>query len=305
MNITSNLYNQNFTGLTSNLKRTILNRNEIENALKMYPEANGFVGSLPYDWISMISKEKRGEVTKEFQEGFSEIIDKLNTHLTTRKATKKLQQLLTNIGITTPNETIKLKYCGSGDFSTVYKLTVNKQNYALKIFNNDAIKVNNSFGNMLEQNNALYINAKKGTDWSKFYFGNLKDKYMLTDYISWSDKKPSKEIDLSKKGVEYIDYSIENYKNGVNIDYGGIECQPDFPMGDKIAIKTINKLKKLCTEYRLKEIEKIENDKKNLIEYKHKKIGVDYFIKNNQTVDTPPKNMGFFEEMFYYMRKYM
>ena len=194
---------------------------------------------------------------------------------------KRCSQILKNFfvqhNVIPQNQRLRFSYSGSGDFSEVLKFNVGKKKYALKIFSNDKFleNINSIFGNGAEQNNALYINADEKSDWVKFYFGNIFDKYMITKYINSDNPLPEKIMKLSDKGLQYIDYSMKNIKNNTGLDYGGHEKIEDFPVGNKVAMWTIKKLKALPPEKRIEEIEKIKADKK-VPNYYDRMIGIKY-----------------------------
>ena len=106
------------------------------------------------------------------------------------------------------------------------------------------------------------------------------------------------EKDFPTKGIEFIDYDYDNIKLNINIDYGGFRKLKSFPTGNKVAMWTIKKLKKLPPEEREKEIEKIILDKK-VPNYYDRMIGVNYvrkhIIPKEQELQT--KKEGFWQSL--------
>ena len=274
--------NLTFNGLTSALRGNLYQRSEIRKLAHSFPKSNGAAGSVPSEWLENIPLENRKNFIKELYKIFTEIvkIQEVRKIFTNRKRSKLLKNFLVNNGVIGKNEKLKFSYCGQGSFAEVVKFNVGKKKYALKIFfrGNVVENLHPGFGNCAEQNNALYLGATENSDWTKFYFGNVLDGYMITKYIDNNADLPKKKIKLSEKGLEYIDYNTKNVKLNYNLDYGGFEKTFGFPHGNKVAMWIIKKLKNLPPEKHAKEIEKIVSDKK-VPNYNDRIIGIDYVKK--------------------------
>ena len=268
-----------FNGLTSVLKGNIYTTPSINKLALVFPNSSGNVGCVPSEWLRNIPRSERKSFIEELYKIFSDIVKLQRTKFigANRKSSKILNEFLAGKGVINQNEKVKFSYCGYGSFANVVKFNVNKKKYALKIFlqENMLENIKKEFGNCAEQNNALYINADENSDWTKFYFGNILDKYMITKYIDDNTPKPRKKIKLSDKGVEFLDYDYANIKLNTNIDYGGFRKLRDFPVGNKVAMWTIKKLKNLSPEKRAEEIKKITENKK-VPNYYDRMIGVKY-----------------------------
>lgn len=288
-----------FQGLTRDLSRTILSQEQILASVKKHPKANGYVGSLPAEWIKQIPKEQRSSVIPQIYKSFSNAVKSLDLSLAKRKkATQQFKQTLCEYNIITPQTKVKFSNCGGGYFANVFKLQIGEQCFATKVFSENNLKNVKFFGNLFEQNNALYLNANKKSDWTKFYFGNLNDGYMVTQFIKSSDDFPKYKINLENKGLEYIDYSLHNFVRNHNVDYGGIKPLDDYPIQDKIAVRIIKKLNRTPKKQRQNLITQISNDKNDYY-YKSKMLGTNYFVSHQKP--EPPENMGFWKELLYYL----
>ena len=267
-----------FNGLTSTLKGNLYTSPTIKKLARSFPKSNGTVGSVPFEWLRNIPRENRREFTKNLYEVFSDIVEIQRSKVFANgKCSKILKNFLVNNGIIQEKDRLMFQYLGSGDFANVVSFEVGNKKYALKIFSRKKYleKIDSEFGNCAEQNNALYINATEYSDWTKFYFGNVFDGYMITKYVKDNAPLPRRIIKLSKKGVKFIDYDFKNIRYNINIDYGGFRKLKDFPAGNKVAMWTIGKLKDLPPEKCTEEIEKIVSNKK-VPNYYDRMVGVNY-----------------------------
>ena len=266
-----------FTGLTSSLRKTIYKRKNIEKLITAYPESDGFVGSLIPEWLDKISKEQRQEALREISSKFSEAIGQRNNRIFGQKTEDTIREVLCKYGIITPETKVKFSSMGVSDMAELYKLQVGEKQYVTKIFPKISGIYTESGGNLVEQNHALYMNAGKKTNWAKFHFGNLKDGYMITDYIKDRKKAAESVIDIGKIGLEYTDKRVYNIARHQNSNYGGLKVIDGYPIGDKTAVKTINDLNRLSADEQAKKIVEIrQNSSCNLSKLK----GADYVEKN-------------------------
>lgn len=269
-----------FNGLTSTLKGNLYTTPAIKKLAYIFPKSKGAVGSVPSEWISNVPQEIRKNFIKNLYGVFSNIIEIQRTKIFANgKSSKILKNFLIENGVIKETERLRFRYIGSGAFATVMRFNVGKNQYALKIFNKDYnfgdIQIFKEFGNGAEQNNALYLNADEKSDWTKFYFGNVLDRYMVTRYVSDNDPLPRKKIKLFKKGLEYIDYDTKNVKNNTGIDYGGFRKLKGFPVGNKVAMWIIGRLMEMPADKRNEEILKIETNK-SIPNYYDRIVGVNY-----------------------------
>lgn len=270
-----------FNGLTSILKGNIYNVATIRKLAHAFPNSGGNVGSVPPEWLKNIPYAERENFINQLYKIFSGIakLQINSSRLYNKKCSKLLRDFLVESNVISPKERLRFSYSGSGDFAEVVKFNVGNKKYALKVFSPDNeyfLDINYGlWGNKSEQNNALYIGAKENSDWTRFYFGNVLDGYMVTKYIDNATPLPKKKIKLSDKGLEYLDYKMSNIKNNINLDYGGFKRIVDFPVGNKVAMWTIKKLKKLQPCERKSEILKIEKDKK-VPNYYDRMLGAKY-----------------------------
>ncbi|MCQ2738635.1 MAG: hypothetical protein MJ237_00245 [bacterium] len=287
-----------FQGLTADLRKNILTKEEILRSVARHPKSKGFVGTLPNEWIQNIPKEERDTNIPKVLEMFASIL-KIGEVDSSRKIAKKIKAGLVKYKAISPDKKVKFTFLGVGGFGGTYKMKVGEKTYVAKLFDKFYEVDCPGFGNLSEQNNALYLNAKENSDWVKFYFGNLNEKnqFMITKYVSIKDKRPKKKINLLKKGLEYVDYSIQNRIRGYNIDYGGFLLLPDFPVNNKPAIRVIKSLLNMSIKEQDKLIENIKNAPQAK-DYGKKMAGVQYVL--NQRKPELPKNMGFFKELLYY-----
>ena len=291
--------NISFTGLTSSLRKTVYKRQEIVDLVKKYPKSKGFVGNLMPEWIAKIPKEQRGDAVKDIYDQFSLAVKQRQNHFFGQKPQDTIKNVLCKYKIITPETKVKFSQKGMSDTAELYRLQVGDKSYITKIFSESTFNNFETGGNLIEQNHALYLNAKPNSDWAKFYFGNLKDGYMVTEYISNRRQKPDYILDLGKKGLEYTDKRLYSFIKKKNTNYGGLQVIKGFPINNKNAVREIKKLQNLSAEEQLKKIEEIKNN--TALDAKDSKVVaanyMDTFLKNKKN----ERKMNRLEEFLFYL----
>lgn len=294
-----------FKGLTSTLKGNIYNNSTIRSLAYSFPKSGGAVGSVPCEWLTNVPIAERAGFIKDLYKMFSQLvaIQRKTVFFANKKCSRIFNEFLFKYGLIGENDSTKFRYVGSGNFADVVSFKIGKKKYALKIFDDSehTVLINHidkEFGNCAEQNNALFLNASENSDWTKFYFGNVLDGFMVTRYVSNDDVLPRKKIKLSDKGLEFLDYDYKNIKLNTNLDYGGFRKLKDFPTGNKVAMWIIKKLKNMTPEKRAEEIEKITSNKR-VPNYYDRMIGVKYIqthiIPKEEEINTRKK--GFWNSL--------
>jgi len=280
--------NVSFTGLTSDLKRTILSDSEIKKSMRKHKKSRGYVGSLPREMIVNIPKEERAGRIKDIYSAFSKAVKKMSNRFFggSEKASEILKESLVKNKVIEKDTVVRFSNLGAGDYADVYKLDIGDKSYAVKHFTKKGVPDGEMMGNRFEQNRALYMNAKEGSNWAKFYFGNLKKGYMVSKYIPKNGPKPNYKIDLNKKGVTYLDEKADNIVNDVYVDYGSIVPLKNIPIKNKVAVKTYGEIVSLPEEKRDEKALEILNNR-IISNYDDRKLGVDYYesLKNKKEGD--------------------
>ena len=288
-----------FTGLTSSLKKTVYKRQEIVDLMKKYPKSKGVVGNLMPEWVEKIPKEQRGDAIKDIYDQFSLAVKQRQNHFFGPKPQETIKNVLCKYNIITPETKVKFSQKGMSGMDEIYRLQVGEKSYITKVFQDNSLNSLETCGNLIEQNHALYLGAKSNSDWAKFHFGNLKDGYMVTEYIPNRRQQPDYVLDLGKKGLEFTDKRLYGFLKKKNTNYGGLQVINGFPIKNKNAVREINKLQSLSAEEQLKKIEEIKNNK--ALDAKDSKVVaanyMDTFLKNKQN----ERKMSPLEELLFYL----
>jgi len=246
--------NINFEGLTKSLgKRAFPDEDSIIAEIEKYPNPNGIVGNLPAEWIEKIPKEERKDKIKNLYASFGQILSDLRIKGQFKKenieeASNQLNKSLHNAGILTGDQKIVLKKLGPGKFGTAYLLNENfdkdkKYNkYVIKLFHN--IQAENHYhGNYIESNRAMYWlkNAGKQTQRARLYFADLKNGFMVSQYIDEFIEKPKKKAFPKLLGIFAFDDNISNKIGEYYVEYGGMGIVNPILTNNKIA-RRINKM---------------------------------------------------------------
>lgn len=148
-----------------------------------------------------------------------------------------------------PGELLTL---GNGAFGRAFAFKDDDNNtYVLKVFHkllDEEFKEHNSkIGHYkkMEPNRAAYIKRNtKSNEFAKFYFADLKNGFMITEYID--KKKKFKHRFLPDMiGVEYTDKNSSNLKKDSIIDYGGIRVKSPLIANNKTVKWVYNTLNRI------------------------------------------------------------
>ena len=262
-----------FKGLTKAMGAQLYDTgHQVAALMEKFPKANGIVGNLPNDWLESLpgSKKEKAETIKDIYKAFAKAskdlefdLEHLNSffnhydinwiNIETRFkrsiAATTLRNTLRKHNIINKNDKITVEFIGMGCLGCAYKFNVKNKDYVFKVFHRyDDIDLKGSYmhGKYIEVNRAQYIKkqAREG-DCCKFYFADLKNDYMVNEFISDTNIKPYKNIDPIALGIKFIDK-----KDGINIlneyliDYGGMGIYDSIFAKNKTArsvIKTICK----------------------------------------------------------------
>ena len=193
---------------------------DVQNLFEQNPNVNRLVGSLPRPW-GKILKNPNG--IKQVDESFSKFIKDLKNCKSKDNAINNLKDSLQNL----LNKEVDISLIGNGALGDVYKISVDRQKYVLKIFKVEPPEYS-GHGGWSELSGAVYA-SDKTKNVAKFYMGNFgetnTDTYMLNRYISFEDhdiknsQKRFKMVDaISKFFIE--DSHSANFKGWKIIDYG-------------------------------------------------------------------------------------
>jgi len=245
--------NIGFEGLTSNLgKRAYSDEESIITEIENYPYANGIVGSLPSEWIEKIPQKERKDKIKTLYAELGQIFSDLKLQgrfkeNNIEKASNEINKVLHDSGILFENQRVNLEKIGVGKFGTVYLLKENfdkdkkYSKYVIKLFH--TVQADNNFhGTYVESNRAMYWlkNAGKQTQRARFYFADLKNGFMVSQYVDEFIEKPKKKAFPKLFGIFAYDDNISNKIGDYYVEYGGMGIINPLLTENKVA-RRINK----------------------------------------------------------------
>ena len=137
-------------------------------------------------------------------------------------AGKTITKSLKKAGVLKRFQKAKITYHDSGSFADVYKLDVQGESYAVKVFKKILLKgmhFDNINGNFFEQPVAQYLKKKipkRKNNWFKFYFGDLKNGVMFSRFENGDYPFDRKPFATEKIGI--LTHSKEHYNDRNNIE---------------------------------------------------------------------------------------
>ena len=267
-----------FNGLSRSLgKRAFEYVSEILELRAKYPKANGWVGSMPREWLEKISKHKRKSEIKNFYAQLGKIVSKLRNAdqnaESVNAASAQINDLFRRAEILAPNKNVNLKSLGSGKFGTAYLLDGTQ--YVIKIFHHPTCADNLS-GNRIEANRAIYcrnnadnavriINpeGENRNELAKFYFADIDNGYIISEYIHNCKKSTKRETNFDLIGLEPTDFEEgRNRQCGYIYDYGEFKISQPILAKNKTARYIYTKIYKAPTEKRVQLWHEIYSKKK-------------------------------------------
>lgn len=174
------------TNLTNELKKVHYNGCEFDKLFRDYPHLSRTVGALPQKWGRKIgkSKEKRDAIDKLFSD-FAALFHSCcnpKENLSINDLQKGLSEILEEPVVVVP--------IGEGSWGRTYKISVDSQDYVLKVFFEGSPEVYGSskhcYGNFNELASAIYTSKHCADHFAMFYmgkFGEKQDGYLLTRFL--------------------------------------------------------------------------------------------------------------------------
>lgn len=113
---------------------------------------------------------------------------------------------------------LKYEYVGEGKTGTVYRLDLDGQSFAFKIFG-EWLK---AFHPFREAATGLYFSAQPTKDLSMLYAANPREKWTLMEYVpSTASLGVRAGKTLFEQGYKLSDEHAKNRINGIRVDHGG------------------------------------------------------------------------------------
>lgn len=263
--------NPNFCGLSRQLKRRpYADASDILDKVIKYPKANGIAGNLPHSWIDRLPLANRGEKIKEIYQEVGNAIatiemgmdwkyyKRADSGLVTRpeqktidKARETIASVLKKHKIISDEEKVQLETIGVGTYGCAQKLTVNYEDFSLKVFasfgkilqsltkafdgnEQKALDhwvlnyLSDSHGSHIEANRALYLNNRHNPRFNKMFFVDLNNGGMLSKFLDKNTQKPLAAAPLECYGMVADGEELHhNSINNVVYDLGGITLRYD------------------------------------------------------------------------------
>jgi HEAT repeat protein len=124
------------------------------------------------------------------------------------------------------NRPVTLEFQGQGSYGIVYRLTVQDQVYALKVYHPD--KANELHGPFAETATALYFSNQQLKNLARFYCAHPQTGWALYEFIAPEMAASTRTGKLLESfDVVRLDDSHPNSHNGIRLDYGGLHPKKD------------------------------------------------------------------------------
>ena len=272
-----------FGGLTKALKNKIYldGQKDIEKMLLKKPNTYPGVGQLPNFIFKKLPAENRREAIREILGVFDKIANTIRDYspqgdgwimdrsLRYRpiEVNKLLEDILRKYNIITKWDDIDIKYIDQGGKGKVFKLDGlrdpdTEDEYVIKVFHQLKGKEWHPFkshGCYAEINNGMYWREHEGHDThrGKFFFANLGSGYIVSKFLDEDVTLPKRVVPEYNYGIKCTDEEkdgpINGYNRikGYNYDYGGMRVVNRLKNGNKVARKTLKKIKSLDTNEKL------------------------------------------------------
>ena len=280
-----------FHGMTKQMKKLIHidGQKDIKQIIAKRNGKSMIVGKLPPFIFNKLPKENREAAIREFYSVFDQISEELR-HFDDSKATsieelkkrryKSTQKLLENLlykyklaGIF---DDVDIEYINKGGKGAGYHIIglrgqdidedelVMKNYHVVEGANWQPYK---SHGNYAEQNSAVYWmnNAGYDTQRGKFFWGNLKQGYMIVKYIDEDVRNPERFVSPYSYGLKCTDEDIVTKHNtckSYSYDWGGVRVINRVKNSSKTARAVLKKIRLCKEDYKPALWEQLYNTKK-------------------------------------------
>ena len=280
-----------FHGLTKKLKKRIFidGQKDIKEIINKRGDKNLIVGQLPESILKKLPKENLEGSIKEFYLVFDKISEELRQFNENNAKTideirkrryKSTQQLLEGLllkyKLAGRFDDVDIEYINKGGKGAGYRIIglrgqdtdedelVLKNYHVIEGANWQPFK---SHGNYAEQNSAVYWmnNAGYNTQRGKFFWGNLRQGYMIIKYIDEDVRNPKHFIQPYGFGLKCTDEDIVTKHNtckSYSYDWGGVRVVNRIKNNSKTARAVLKKIRTCPEKYKTLEWERIYNVKK-------------------------------------------
>lgn len=280
-----------FKGMTKQLKKRIYidGQKNIKEIIDNRKDKNLIVGQLPKFILNKLPKENLGNSIKEFYQVFDKISEELRQFNERNARTieeiqkrryRSTQQLLDNLlrkyNLIGKFDDADIIYINKGGKGAGYRIIglrgQDTDEDELVIKNYHVVEGANwqpfkSHGNYAEQNSAIYWmnNAGYNTQRGKFFWGNLRQGYMIVKYIDEDVRNPKRYVQPYSFGLKCTDEDIVTKHNtckSYSYDWGGVRVVNRVKNYSKTARAVLKKIRTCPEKYKAMEWERIFNLKK-------------------------------------------
>ena len=212
-------------------KRRNVNFQEISRYVKIFPQTEKRIGTLPSDWFKNLSRDEYAKVTLGVDEALQQFaIDRVEAPGEFDKTQQTLVETLKKI---LRRDDVKTEHLGMGAYKLCQKLIVGDYTYALSTFKYEAT-YSPKHGKYAEPQKIFwvyknYLHGRVAKPFMSHFSCSYLDKggYILSKYIDAEDKKRAmKPLNILREIVYRLynrDKNPTNEINGVCIDVGGFE----------------------------------------------------------------------------------
>lgn len=224
-----------FAGVTGNLRgRHWLSPGAFQKLLNV--SSSPYVGLLPAALVQAVPSSPK-HVYRILDELASLLEGEERRHTAFEQALIK-NNLRFEFKIGDSNTPVSLEGIDSGSQGAVYKLTINQQPFAFKVFYDKNQVSKYHHGNFGECSTGLYLSDRKWKDLASFHCANPQAGWALFEFIS-DEMTAESRVGSTYKNLQAIlgDDGGSNCKNGIRLDYGGIY------RGKQVNVETLDDFK--------------------------------------------------------------
>jgi hypothetical protein len=199
-------YNQQIShkGLNRQLCKRIATKENIERLNDLYPKSHSIVGNLPPQWINNIPTDERSQKIPQLYSQMGKFISNW-FFLGNKVSSVILTHILRANGAIEKDANIAISKVGEGCFAKGYKLLNTKDGSELFLKRFSSIKkrdldlIQYRHGAEYELNSKSYIKHKlkknsEKSHFSRFYFGDMRNKYYVEEYLTDEQSLDPKSI---------------------------------------------------------------------------------------------------------------
>lgn len=185
-----------YQGLNRKLSKNIFYHETVRELDKLYPKSNGIVGNIPPQWIKNMPADKRGTLIPDLYATIGKFVSILLPIIPSDTLRNKtLTYILRKHQAIGPKSSVQIYEVAGGAMSIGYKIENKTDGYSLflkrfeKNRKNKYLRESGIHGAIPENNIKTFLKhdmktKREKSQFSNFYYGDIKNKYYIEEYLS-------------------------------------------------------------------------------------------------------------------------